>query len=354
MPLLIACLAAAVAGLLPLSVSQIASKQKIIINTDPGIDDSMAILLALSADELDVLGITVNFGSLHNTTILAENALRACELAGRPDIPVFIGSSEPLAMKFHDYGGTHFHGEDGLGNSHYPAPKGQVNASMSAVEFLLSAVRAHPNQVVIVSLAPVTNLALAIRMDPLFASLVKRVYMMGGTVAEPGNVSPLAEANIANDAPAAKVLFESEMAITVAGLDVTMHMHWTRDYMRELGAVNSAGYFINQIMQFYFDAYSGTGFPYAPCHDPSAVMALLDPTVFTEQRYQADVAVSQTGDAWHGMMIVDRRGGPLSPTPPGFARFPSFLVGVNQTAFRVNFRTRIARLPSPALAIMYS
>lgn len=336
---------------LPPIAAAIDGKQKVIINTDPGIDDSMAILLALASDELDVLGITVNLGSLHNTTVLAENALRVCELAGRTDIPVFVGSAEPLAMKFHDYGGPNFHGLDGLGNNHFPEPAGKINASMSAVEFLLSTVRAHPRQVAIISLAPVTNLALAIRMDPLFALQVKHVYMMGGTITEPGNVSPVAEANIANDAPAAKVLFNSQISVTVAGLDVTMHTHWTREYMRDLSTVNSAGHFINHIMQFYFDAYESIGFPYAPCHDPSAVMALLEPTVYEKQRYPLDVAVAQTGDAWHGMVIADRRNGPLSPTPAGFEAFPVVLTSVNQTAFMKSFRDRIARLSSPVMVV---
>lgn len=353
MRVLLALFAVKAAGSFPIT-TRVAGRQKVIINTDPGIDDSMAILLALASYELDVLGITINFGSLHNTTILAENALRVCELAGRPDIPVFVGSSEPLAMKFHNYGGPDFHGQDGLGNNNFPAPSGKINTSMHAVEFLRLTVHKYPKQVAIISLAPVTNIALAIRMDPKFTSHVKRIYMMGGTISEPGNVSPVAEANIANDAPAAKVVFDSKIPITMAGLDVTMHTQWTRDYMKELSTVNRVGFFINHIMQFYFDAYKKTGFPYSPCHDPSAVMALLDRTLYVEQHFHVDIGVAQTGDVWHGMTIGDRRGGPDSPIPPGFADFPAVLIAVNQTAFKKEFFDRISRMPRQEVTAIYT
>ena len=327
------------------AVFSLASGERVIINTDPGIDDSMAIFLALASPELDVIAITINFGSLHNTSILAENALRVLELANRSDVPVFVGAGDPLASEFHDLGGSTFHGNNGLGDIDFPSPRGRPR-SQKAAEYIVDVCSQNKGGISILSLSPMTNIALALDLEPDLPKYVKHIYLMGGTAMEPGNVSPLAEANIANDALSARRVFAAGFHITMAGLDVTMH---TRLYPKDLERIrnigNAAGTFIHAITQFYLAAYRGVGYPYMPVHDPSAVMALLRPDIYTARALPVEVLATRFGDAADGVTAVDRRGGPLSPAPANASRLPAVLLGVDEGAFKRALLARIATLP---------
>ena len=167
----------------------------LIISTDPGIDDTIALLLAVASPELDLRAVCVDFGSLSNLTQLGHNALAVLANAGASDVPVYLGASVPIAAPFHDLGGELFHGADGLGGATPPGPGPvhQINRTLTAAEAIVEACRTWPTPPALVSLAPLTNIALALDLEPRLPTLCPDLWIMGGTVAAPGNVSPLAE-----------------------------------------------------------------------------------------------------------------------------------------------------------------
>ena len=179
-------------------------------------------------------GRGINFGSLENTSQLAQNALSVLELAGRSDVPVYLGARQPLARPFVDLGGSTFHGRDGLGGAPRPVPRASVQRR-SASEAIVEACRGE-RPPVLLSLAPLTNVALALALEPRLPQLCPELYLMGGTVTAPGNVGPLAEAwhlerpwsellkqaNVGNDPEAAAKVLAAGFRTHVAGLDVTM------------------------------------------------------------------------------------------------------------------------------------
>ena len=205
--------------------------EKIIIDTDPGVDDTIAICTALRSPELEVIGLTSVFG---NTTgeLTAQNALRLVELEGHGDIPVARGSDVPLVFPLEKLG-TWVHGADGMGNTNPPPPKGKV-VSLTAAEFIIEKVRANPHEVTLVPVGPLTNLALALRLDPGIAELVKEVVIMGGVVANPGNMTPVAEANIYHDPHAADIVMAAGWPLVLVGLDVTHKTVLTADFWAEV------------------------------------------------------------------------------------------------------------------------
>jgi uridine nucleosidase len=164
--------------------------KKILIDTDPGVDDAMAILLALRSPEVEVIGLTSVFGNTR-TEITAQNALRILELEGNGSIPVAQGADRPLVKPLDELGGTRVHGEDGLGNTHLPAPRGTLRPE-SAAQFIVQSVLANPGEITLVPIGPLTNLGLALRLEPRIAGLVREVVLMGGSAYEGGNVSPVA------------------------------------------------------------------------------------------------------------------------------------------------------------------
>lgn len=226
---------------------------KIIIDTDPGIDDAMAIFFAFQSPEFEVLGLTTTFGNVP-VTMSAQNALTLCDIAGR-DIPVTKGVGMPWVGPESTY--AHFvHGDDGFGNINYPASNGELDPRSSA-QFIIDTVRANPGEVTIVAIGPLGNLALALRLDPDIATLVKGVHIMGGAAFVPGNVTPVAEANIWNDPFAAEIVFGADWDITMFGLDVTYDLPFMPSFMDALEEKNSKlGGFVKQSSEFYADFYS--------------------------------------------------------------------------------------------------
>ena len=192
--------------------------QKIIIDTDPGIDDAMAIFYALASPELDVIGLTSIFGNVH-TDLATENALRLLEIGDRTDIPVAKGVDSPMAMPYRGPV-TFVHGEDGQGNVVLAKPKNTAHPS-DAPHFIIEQVRRAPGEITLVALGPLTNLAIAMLLDAQMSAQLAGIVLMGGNAFCGGNASPAAEANVFNDPEAADIVFGADCPIVMAGLDVT-------------------------------------------------------------------------------------------------------------------------------------
>ncbi|TDO98799.1 nucleoside hydrolase [Marinomonas balearica] len=262
--------------------------RKIIIDTDPGIDDAMAIFFAFQAQELDVLGLTTVFGNVP-VTLATENALRLAEIAG-VDVPVAEGVAVPsvIAPRPHP---DFVHGTDGFGNINWPSPKGKA-IEQSAAEFIVEQVRQFPGEVTIVALAPLGNLAKALELDPEIANLVDEVVLMGGAAHEFGNVSPVAEANIINDPHAADKVFTAPWQVTMIGLDVTHQVVLGNAILGRIKEEKpDQGGFLYDCAQHYIKFYSDR-FPIEGCyfHDASTIAYLMDPSIFTVERGPIRVA----------------------------------------------------------------
>lgn len=254
--------------------------QKIIIDTDPGIDDAMAIFFALRSPELDVIGLTTIFGNVH-TDLATTNALRLLEIAGRADIPVAKGVDDPLAFPFH--GPVPFvHGDDGQGNVHLPPPNGKA-IDQNAAGFIIEQVMRAPGEITLVPIGPLTNIALALRLEPRIAQNVRQVVIMGGNATVPGNASPAAEANILNDPEAADEVFGADWRVTMVGLDVTQQVRMSRAHLADYGAIdNDMARHIARIVPFYASFYQrANGWDGIYVHDSSVIAYLIDPTLFT-------------------------------------------------------------------------
>ncbi|NBT55705.1 MAG: nucleoside hydrolase [Betaproteobacteria bacterium] len=191
---------------------------KVIFDTDPGVDDAMALYFALAHPDIEVVGITTTFG---NVTVqqAATNALYLCALAGR-QIPVTQGVARPW-VKPGEAPPAYIHGADGLGNLAERMAVAEQLDPRSSAQFIVDMARANPGQITLVAVGPLGNLSLALRLEPELPRLLKQVILMGGTVLEPGNVSPVAEANIWNDPHAADQVFTAGWPLTMVGLDVT-------------------------------------------------------------------------------------------------------------------------------------
>src|SRR3990170_742714 len=170
--------------------------RKILFDTDPGVDDAMALLFALRSPELEVVGVTTVYGNaeVEQTT---RNALRVLDVAGRRDIPVASGAARPLVRAYRGKR-SHIHGEDALGNTFLPPPSTRP-LDIAAADFIVRIALAQPGEITLVAVGPLTNLALAARLDPRVVSVVRQVIVMGGAAFVPGNASPVAETNIFSD-----------------------------------------------------------------------------------------------------------------------------------------------------------
>lgn len=253
--------------------------QKIILDTDPGIDDAMAIFLAFQSPEFQILGLTTVFGNVP-VSMAAKNALSLVELAER-DIPVCQGVAMPHVGPESSY--AHFvHGDDGFGNINHPAPKGQIDPRSSA-QFIIEMAHKYPGEVSLVAVGPLGNLALALRLDPELPALIKEVNIMGGSAFAPGNVTPVAEANIWNDAYAAEIVFAAGWTVNMFGLDVTYDLPFAPNFTSQLAEQNpKLGGFVKKAAEFYTDFYS-QGKEQRVCffHDAFPLAYMLDKSLFT-------------------------------------------------------------------------
>ena len=276
--------------------------RKIIIDTDPGQDDAVAILLALASPELDVLAITTVAGNVP-LALTTRNARIVCELAGRPDLPVYAGCDSPLARSL--VTAENVHGKTGLDGPTLPDPKMPVQDA-HAVDFIVETLRQEPvGSVALCPLGPLTNIAMALTRAPEIASRVAQIVLMGGAYFEVGNTTPAAEFNIYVDPEAADIVFKSGIDIVVMPLDVTHKALTTRarvDAFRALGT--PVGRAVAELTDFFerFDKekYGSEG---APLHDPCVIAYLLDPTLFSGRYVNVEIETGST--LTRGMTVAD-------------------------------------------------
>jgi inosine-uridine nucleoside N-ribohydrolase len=255
------------------------NSRPILIDTDPGIDDAMAIFYALAAPELEVVALTTIFGNV-TTDLATANALALLEIAGRTDIPVARGADRPLAM---DFRGPvpYVHGDNGQGNAQIPPPTRSPDAR-SATQLIIDTVMARPGEVTLVPIGPLTNIALALQAEPRLAANVREIVLMGGAAFVGGNASPAAEANVINDPEAADIVFGADCPITMAGLDVTEQTLMTNADLARIGAIdNPRAAHLAAIVPFYSAFYAGRlGLDGIHVHDSTCISYLLAPELY--------------------------------------------------------------------------
>jgi purine nucleosidase len=276
--------------------------QKIIIDTDPGQDDAVAILLALASPELQVLGITCVAGNVP-LALTTRNARIVCELAGRPDVAVFAGCDRPLARPL--VTAEHVHGKTGLDGITLPDPTMPLQ-DRHAVDFLIDTLRTEPSgTVTLVPIGPLTNIATALTRAPDIVARIQRIVLMGGAYFEVGNITPTAEFNIYVDPEAADIVFRSGVELVVMPLDVTHKALTTRarvDGFRALpGRVGPAvASWTDFFERFDKEKYGSEG---APLHDPCTVAWLLRPDLFTGRHINVEIELE--GRLTLGMTVAD-------------------------------------------------
>ena len=271
-----------------------AARRRILIDTDPGIDDAMAIVYALASPELEVVGLTTVFGNAHVDTC-TTNALRILDIAGRSHIPVAQGAARPLAMPYRgpaDY----VHGVNGLADVPLAAPTREAH-HLDAAHFIIQQVMAAPGEITLVPIGPLTNVALAMLLQPDLPQHLAGMVIMGGNAFVPGNASPAAEANIINDPEAADIVFGADCPIVMCGLDVTERTIMTSEQIDSLGAIdNDRARMAAAILPFYRDFHVSRGGPDGiHVHDSTCISYLLAPQHFGAQHHPIRV------DCGHGV-----------------------------------------------------
>ncbi len=294
--------------------------RKIIIDTDPGIDDALAILFALRSPELDVVAFTSIFGNC-STERSTTNIARLQRFAETP-APVGVGARSPLFGPGHPPA-SFVHGEDGLGDcglaGQWPAPgpldPSPTGGAVAAASLIVDTVLAHPGEVTLVALGPLTNLALALALEPRVADLVAEVVIMGGAHSVHGNAGPLAEANIIHDVYAAEQVFRADWPTVLVPLDVTMRVVMSPAYLDRLGTEGGVeGRYLREVTRFYESFHRRTGVEGIHAHDPTAVMWLVAPEAFRLDEGPVTVAI---GGPAHGQTVIDRRGPAARPVDWG-------------------------------------
>jgi len=277
--------------------------QKIIIDTDPGQDDAVAILLALaSPDEIEVLGITAVAGNVP-LSLTERNARIVCELAGRPDIAVYAGCDRPLRRKL--VTAEHVHGKTGLDGPELPEPKIKLQEK-HGVDFIIDTILQEPeNSVSLCPLGPLTNIASAILKQPKIVSRIKQIVLMGGAYFEVGNITPTAEFNIFVDPDAAKIVFEAGIDMVVMPLDVTHKALVTGERNEAFRRLKSpVGIAVAEMTDFFerFDKekYGSSG---APLHDPCVTAYLINPKIFSGKKI--NVEIETKSELTLGMTVAD-------------------------------------------------
>jgi purine nucleosidase len=269
------------------------SSRATIIDTDPGIDDAVAILAALASPELDVLGITTVAGNIGIATT-TRNAGRILTLVGRGDVPVIPGAAGPLSRKGFDV--ADIHGNDGLGGVGFPEPATPPR-SAHAANWLADTLKARPaGSVDILALGPLTNIAQLLADEPESAHRVGRIIAMGGAIREPGNIGPRSEFNMAADPEAAEAVLAAGLPLTLIPLDVTRKVRADRAYVEGLrGTGTAASRASADLIAAYFQ--TTTGGESRPLHDPCVTLVALAPHLFGCEDMALAVDCGETRDA---------------------------------------------------------
>jgi len=282
--------------------------KKIILDCDPGHDDAIAMLLAWGNPEIDLVGVTTVMG---NQTIekVTRNALAVARVAGITGVPFARGAHRPLVREAQV--AEAIHGSSGLDGPVLPEPT-VILDRRHAVDFIIETVMAsEPGEITLVPTGPLTNIALAVRMEPRIATRVREVVLMGGGV-NVGNWSATSEFNIVADPEAAHIVFDESWPVTMVGLDVTHQALATPTVASAIEAVGTGpARFVGELLDFFANAYRGEqGFEFPPVHDPCAVAYVIEPSVLTT--VPVPLRVELSGALTLGMTVADFR----APAPP--------------------------------------
>ena len=311
-------------------------RKKIIIDTDPGQDDAVAILLALASPELEILGITTVAGNVP-LNLTTKNALIITEMAGREDINVYAGCDSPLSRPL--ITAENVHGATGLDGPELINPTKKVKED-HAVDFIIKTLRDHtPNTVTLCPLGPLTNIATAFKKAPDIISRVKQVVLMGGAYFEVGNVTPTAEFNIFVDPEAASYVFNLGLDLVIMPLDVTHKALTTPERIDKFSKLNTkCGTFVAEMTAFFErfdkDKYGTEG---APLHDPCVIAYLLNPEIFSGRRI--NVEIETDSELTLGMTVADWWG--VTNNEPNAL----FIGNLNSEKFFEMLTSRISKLP---------
>lgn len=319
---------------------------RLILDTDPGLDDALALFLALASPEVQLEAVTTVSGNVH-VDLTTRNALTLLELAGRTDIPVARGCDRPLLRQpvFADY----VHGQNGLGGVELPTPNLQPLAQ-HAVDLIIERVMAAPREITLVPVGPLTNIALALRKEPRIADRVREVVIMGGALRVPGNVTPEAEFNIYADPHAAHIVFHAGWPIRLVSLDVT---NKTLLQPEQVQALASNGSPVTRLIQQMVDNFLDTfgrprGLTAFQMHDPLCLSAAFQPEIITWEPAYVDVELAGSLTLGETVAYFAKRTEDLDPSlehlhPPNMLtsvgvdveRFISLYLDRIQTTFRL-------------------
>lgn len=286
-------------------------KTKIIIDTDPGQDDAVAIMLALASDEIEVLGITAVAGNVP-LSLTQKNARKICELSGRPDVKVFAGAIRPMVRPL--VTAEEVHGKTGLNGPDLPEPTMPLQ-ERHGVDFIVETLmREEAGTVTLCPLGPLTNVALALVREPRIASRIREIVLMGGGFFEGGNVTPAAEFNIYVDPHAADVVLRAGIPVVMMPLDVTHKALTTSRRVQAFRALGTRpGIAVAEMLEFFerFDEekYGTDG---GPLHDPCVIAYLIEPDLFKGR--PCNVTVETGSELTMGMTVIDWWGVSKRPT----------------------------------------
>jgi len=278
------------------------ASKKIILDTDPGTDDAMAMMLALHSPELDLRAITVVAGNVTTAQGL-DNAMRMVSLANRCDIPVAAGAVHPLLQRL--ITAEFWHGKNGLANIELPPSKCKPSERF-APDLIIQMVHASPQAITLVPVGPLTNIALAVLKDPSIVPLVKEVVLMGGSISG-GNVNAAAEANIYNDPEAAQIVFQAGWPLTMVGLDVGDKTLLSKKYLAQLGQTHGpVNDFIYRVAKYLIDLSAQFNSPGTPMYDPLAVGVAIDSGLVKAPEMHVDIETR--GEFTRGETVANRHG----------------------------------------------
>ena len=291
-----------IATVVLLSSASAQSPRRVIIDTDPGVDDAMAILLALNSPELKVEALTVVPGNVEAWQGL-ENALKIVSLAGRCDVLVAGGAQHPLAQKL--ITAQYWHGKNGLAGVELPSTKCKADSRWGP-DLIIELVHKYPHELTLIPVGPLTNIALAVSKDPSIVSLVKDIVIMGGSITG-GNVNGAAEANIYNDPEAASIVLNAGWMVTMVGSDVGERTIITRKHLSELQLQpGPESDFVARLIDFYVTTSEKNGYSGAAMYDPLAVATAIDPTLVKLKDMHVDVETK--GEFTRGETVANRMG----------------------------------------------
>ena len=296
---------------------------KMLIDVDTGVDDSIALLYALNHPEVEIVGITTGCGNV-DAVQAAENTVRIIELSNtKKEIPVVVGANQPLNGTW-EGPVAWIHGENGVGNVLLEKGKFSYRTDIKAEDFLYEMLQKYPQELTLVTLGRLTNIAMMVQKYPESTKLVKNLVMMGGTVNAPGNVSPVAEANIAGDPEACDQVFLTGMDITVVGLDVTLKTRLRKKHVEQMETYCSerckpAVQYMKKALEYYMNGSRVQNYTpdNCPLHDPLAMVAAVVPSIVKIQKRKARVECS--GTYCRGMIVTDLREKPIEAEYISFA-----------------------------------